>query len=489
MPLTFFKPPLSGEKRSRIRSGVLLFGLALALTPSWVQAQTPVKLRYQLRPGDQYTYIVNVSGRVKVDSPDGKPIPPVSFTGRIRQERTVMRALSNGGFMMGDRVASGVMKMSVMGQTQTVPVEATPVQYTTVNALGRMTLSPDQKMQMRLAGAQLGFDPSELIAPFATLQAFPMEAVAPGSKWQRTAGLKLPPHLSLNVVVNNKLTRITTLANRRTAEVASTIRLPLNIKYADARSSVKINGGLSGAYRSNYALVSGMPVRMGGTFGGTILLQGKGGSFRGASLGKANGNTMTGKLHLAMTVSMHLIGEKQNVDPSTLASAKGSGSSSLLSMAKRFPSMKKTRSPYSASMARASLPAARTTPSVSAPAITRPYVPAAEPSVQLYVPTKSGVVPRGEVALQALSKAGVPPPASAVFTVNGERVFVTNSAPYRFLWDTTDLPAGVYTLGVEVNGERGQVLYRSPARRVKVAPAPADGESPRMTEAGKAYRS
>lgn len=451
--------------KAAVRTAALAAGIAGLLTAPDAAAQSPFKLRYKLRPGDQYIYVINFSGRVKMDSPDKKPVPPISFTGRIRQERTVMQAHSNGSFTLGDRMASGVMTMNMMGQKRTVPLEPTPVQFSTINALGRMTLSPDQKAQMQLAGARLGFDPSELIAPFAALQAYPMEALSPGSKWQRKAGLKLPPHLSLNIVMNNKVVKAVTVLNRKTAEVSSTLQLPVNIQYADRGSSFKLNGGIKGAYRSNYALVNGMPMRMGGSMSGLILVKMNDSKFRGNPVGN-----LSGKMQFSLDLSMNMVEEKRGVDTSQVAAAQGTPLSARMDTLKA-PIFGGSRPAPARIPVRTAASPSRTSPIRSA-GVPQPSA-APEPPVRLWIPHKGGKVSRGEVVIQAVtpSKDKV---ESITFYVNGKLAHSTNALPYRFVWDTTDLPDGVYQIGVELHGDKGRSLYRSSARKVRVGPtAPA----------------
>jgi hypothetical protein len=457
--------PHDGARRKIAPLAALGIGLTCFFAASLARAQSPVKLRYQLRPGDQYTYVIRLSGRVTVDAPGQPPVPPVSISGQVRQERTVRRVLSDGSFELVDRTAGGVMTVKMMGQSRTAPIDGAPVQVSTINPLGRVTFSPEQKAQLRQAGSRLGFDPGEFIAPFAALQAFPMEALSAGSKWQRTAGMKFPPYLSLGVVVDNKLTKFVTVGGRKTAEVASTLRLPIRFAYADPKVSMKMNGGLHGSFRSNYALLSGMPVRTGGSFSGTIALNGKG---MGGLTDRVKTDKMNGKVKLSMTVSMALADERHNVDPSTLARA--SGPTTLSNpFARSFPAAFGRPAPR--------LPSR---PPVRVSELSRPAVAAVPPSpLRVWVPNRKGSVARGEVSVQVAAPAAEF--QSITLYVNGHQEGVTNALPYRFTWDTTDLPAGVYQVRLEAHGEKGKTLYKSPVQRVRLGPEMPPAASDRKT--------
>jgi hypothetical protein len=99
--------------------------------------------------------------------------------------------------------------------------------------------------------------------------------------------------------------------------------------------------------------------------------------------------------------------------------------------------------------------------------------------------TRKGVV-SGEVPIHAvLNDTEKSPVGYVAFVVDGQRPYISNAAPYGFTWDTTQLPSGVYRIAVEVYGTSGQLLYKTPAQKVRVKssaspaePLPVRGVSP-----------
>jgi hypothetical protein len=100
------------------------------------------------------------------------------------------------------------------------------------------------------------------------------------------------------------------------------------------------------------------------------------------------------------------------------------------------------------------------------------------PLAELKIEAPKGIV-SGEVPIQAVvNESGNKPVGYVAFVVNGERPYISNAAPYRFSWDTTDLPSGVYQIRIEVYGASGELLYKSPARKVRVKSSASPSRSP-----------
>jgi len=100
------------------------------------------------------------------------------------------------------------------------------------------------------------------------------------------------------------------------------------------------------------------------------------------------------------------------------------------------------------------------------------------------VSPRPGATLRGSVLIQAAVEA--PEVAYVIFAVDGERPHATNSRPYTFLLDTTELSDGTHTIFAEAYSHSG-LLGRSAAIRVKVknagaAPAPAATPRPRTAQ-------
>lgn len=431
----------------------LVMGGGGMATPPAHAAQKPFKLRLKLHKGDQFTYSMAISGKATMNLP-GQPMPPFQLSGNMRVRRTVVEANSDGGYTLEERPLGGVMTVVTQGITRKQPIPAGESQFSTVNALGRYTFSSAQKAMLKQAGSKMGMDPSELIAPFTSLQAFPQETVAPGSKWQRQAGFKLPPNISFNIVLNNKLTRIVPISNVPTAEVVSAIRVPIKFAMDQKGTSVKINGNFGGDGKTHYSLATGMPMKMGGAIGGNLAF-----AASGANAGFSAMGAQSGSVRFNMQYQMRMVSAKRGVDTSAIASRMGQpGFGNGISRRGTGGFSAGPGGVGGASGAGASVP---------------PIVVPPPPLAELKIETQKGVV-SGEVPVHAvINETENKPVGYVAFVVNGERPYISNAAPYRFSWDTTELPSGVYQIGIEVYGASGELLYKSPARKVRVKSTPS----------------
>jgi hypothetical protein len=408
----------------------------------------PFKLRLRLLKGDQFVYSLSMTGRATISA--GGKEEPFQIDGQTRLRRTVIGVLSDGRYVMEERVLGGEMAVTARGVARKTPVTPAAPQIHTVNALGRSSLPMKESPEARAVRDKLGVDPVRMLEPFSSLTTFPSEPVAPGSSWQRKAGFHLPLGVSFRVIIDNKLRRLATVSGVSAAEVASAVRAPLHVAFSEKQTSLKADGRANGSLLADYSLTTGMPVRVTGSLGGSVDLS-------------ASGNSQTlamplqnGVIRFNFSYRLQMTDAQRGVDTSEIASAlppsSGPASASLPPAGDR-----RTESAASEG-APASLP-----PADEKAATPQPSVPVAE----LRIPSQGGKV-SGVVPVQALVQDAGREVAYVAFLVNGRRPFVTNSRPFRFSWDTSKLPEGIYVLSAEVYGPNGELIAVSPARQVRI---------------------
>lgn len=459
-----------GALRARRRPLLAASAAALAAVigvPSVARAaSSPIKLRYRLRAGDQFDYLATFSGSLTVAAPGPAAVPPIHLAGRVRNVRTVLDALPDGRFTVADEIQGGEATATIKGVSKTSPIGAAPPQISTINALGRTTLSGGVKAQLAAVKSRFGFDPTEILSPLTMLQAFPEQAVGSGSRWQRTSGISIPPSLiagsnfSLKIAIDSRLAKMKQVHGVSTAEIVSRVTVPVHIDLHQPGSALKVQGGVNGTVQTDFSVATGMAVESTGSMDGAILMHASGKS------ASANGPN-EGRLAFNVTFTAQMVRAKRGIDSQSLAMLRETAGAPA-SQGAAFPSIPGLATgPASAP---AAAPAMRTSGAAEAasPAASPPTAPAPEePFVTLQVPTRRGIV-QGEVTLQAVPSGELKEAGYVVFLVNGDHAYSTNSLPYRFDWDTAGLPAGVYTLELELYGANGELLYHSPARRVRV---------------------
>ncbi len=232
----------------------LLVAAALALIGTACREDT-VRLSYQPRPGDRYSYRVEVQAEAVATVGDEAP-RRTQTTNVFESEQSVLDADSSGT------------------RVQVRLSEAGGLPRNFVVRLDRAAqLAEVQSSEGLPASALGGLGLSEIFP--AAAGAPPDEPLSPGSRWAIDEPVQLAsPELS-RLVGEGRLAKLGVVDGREVATVVSTYRLPVQRTAEERRSRLQLSGSQDTNASTTYDLKDGSVVsveaRTSGTYGVTLL--------------------------------------------------------------------------------------------------------------------------------------------------------------------------------------------------------------------------